>query len=504
MELKNPATSASAHSTYHEWARIVRKQRPPASLEEHLQNCRMFFDHYASLVERWRRRNRGYHAALESIARHYVPAGARVLEVGSGAGDLLAATYPSVGVGLDISEAMVRLASGKYPHLRFLQMPAESLDLGGEKFDYIILSDLVGLLYDIRLVLDRVRVACHRHTRIIINWYSRAWQPVLALAERLGLKYPQPLLNWTTPEDICNLLHLSGFEVVRLRRHILAPKRVPLLTAAANRVLAHLPLLSAFCLSNWIVARPLDLDDRRSEFSVSVICPCRNEAGNIGEIAARLPALGAHTELIFVEGHSRDETLEQCHLAARRHSEKDIKVLVQEGRGKGDAGRLGFSKATGDILMILDADLSLAPEDLPQFYEALASGKADLANGSRLVYAMDPKAMRFLNLLANRLFAVLFSRLTGQHVKDSLCGTKVLWREDYERLARDRAYFGELDPYGDFDLLFGAAKLNMKIVDVPVRYRQRVYGATNLSRFAGGYVLLKVCLVAAVKLFFVS
>ena len=326
----------------------------------------------------------------------------------------------------------------------------------------------------------------------------------MTLAERLRLKYPQPLLNWTTPDDICNLLYLSEFDVVRKRHHILLPKRIPVLTPIANRVLAPLPVFRAFCLSNWIVARPLHLEDGPTTSSVSVICPCRNEAGNIDQIAASLPAMGSSTELIFVEGHSRDDTLEQCKQAALRYPEKRVKVFVQEGAGKGDAVRLGFSKAAGDILMILDADLSVGPGDLRQFYEALANGKAEFINGCRLVYAMDPKAMRFLNLVGNRFFAALLSGLIGQHVKDTLCGTKVLRREAYEEIANNRSYFGPFDPFGDFDLLFGAAKLNMKIVDIPVRYRQRVYGSTNINRFADGYLLIKMSAVAAAKLFFIG
>jgi glycosyltransferase involved in cell wall biosynthesis len=184
--------------------------------------------------------------------------------------------------------------------------------------------------------------------------------------------------------------------------------------------------------------------------------------------------------------------------------DRDIKVLVQKGRGKGDAVRLGFSQASGDLLMILDADLSVAPEDLPQFYDALVKGKGEFINGSRLVYAKDPQAMRFLNLLGNKFFALLLTRLLGQPVKDTLCGTKVLYRCDYERIARGRAYFGDFDPFGDFDLLFGAAKQNLKIIEIPIRYRQRIYGTTNISRFTHGWLLVQMCVHAARKLLFVA
>src|SRR6266480_3677031 len=117
---------------------------------------------------------------------------------------------------------------------------------------------------------------------------------------------------------------------------------------------------------------------------------------------------------------------------------------------------------------------------------------------------MDPRAMRFLNLLGNRVFGLLLSVLIGQSIKDTLCGTKVFWREDYDRLAANRAYFGDFDPYGDFDLIFGAAKLNLSIVEIPVRYRERTYGAPNIRRFADGWLLLRMSTRAAGRLFFAA
>ncbi len=489
--------------SYKKWVVGVRAERPPAHKAEYLEGWRSFFNHYAPQCDDWRRRNAGYHEQLRALTTFLVPPNMRVLEVGCATGDLLASTRPSHGVGVDISDKMVEIAARKHPELTFHCMSAEDLDLGGETFDYVILSDLLGFLYDIRLVLERVRLVCHSRTRILINWYSRLWQPVVELAERLGLKYPQPLLNWTTVEDVANFLYLSGYDVVCRRSHILLPKRIPALAALLNRYTAQMPGLRHLCLTNWMVARPLGVEDAARLPSISIVCPCRNEAGNIEQIAARIPQLGPEMELIFVEGHSRDDTLAECRRVQNQFPEKRISVYVQEGNGKGDAVRLGFAKARGDVLMILDADLSVAPEDLEQFYDALVREKGDFINGSRLVYAMDPKAMRFLNLLGNKFFALILSRLIGQPIKDTLCGTKVLRRIHYEQLAQGRSYFGNFDPFGDFDLLFGAAKLNLKIVEVPVRYRQRTYGSTNISRFSDGLLLLRMCRVAASKLYFI-
>jgi len=485
------------------WARAVRARRPPADLGEYLAGFEDFFDQYAPEVDRWRRRHAGYHRAIASLARFYIPRGARVLEVGCGTGELLAALEPSEGVGIDLSSAMIREASRRHPHLRFHHVSAERLVLPGEKFDYIILSDLLGYLYDIRAVFERLGELSHPGTRVIIHWYSRLWQPVVHLLERLGLKVPLPYLNWTTVQDVRNLLNLAGFETVRERGHLLLPVRLGAVGRWINRFLPQAPIARWFVWTNWVVARPAKTAAPRPP-RVSVICPCRNERGNIEEVVRRLPRLGSSTELIFVEGHSTDATLEECRRVAAAHPEHDIKVFVQAGRGKGDAVRLGFAQATGDLLMILDADLSVVPEDLPQFYAALVSGTGEFAMGSRLVYTMDPRAMRFLNLLGNRFFSVLLSRLIGQPIKDTLCGTKVMWRRDYERLAAGRAYFGDFDPFGDFDLIFGAAKLNLRIVEIPIRYRERTYGAPNISRFADGWLLLRMSALAAGRLHFVA
>ncbi len=236
---------------------------------------------------------------------------------------------------------------------------------------------------------------------------------------------------------------------------------------------------------------------------MSVIVPARNEAGNIAAIFDRTPEMGAGTELVFVEGHSRDDTYATIERERARRPERRAQLLRQEGRGKGDAVRLGFAHAHGDVLMILDADLTVAPEDLPRFLSALISGKGELINGVRLVYPMEKQAMRFFNLLGNKFFSLAFSWLLGQSVKDTLCGTKVLWAADYQRLAAQRTYFGDFDPFGDFDLLFGAAKLNLKIVDLPIRYRERTYGSTNIQRWRHGLLLLRMVLFAARRIKFV-
>ena len=389
---------------------------------------------------------------------------------------------------------MVELARSRHPGLQFLSHPGEDF-LVDEKFDYIVLSDLLPFVFDLEAILRNVRAMSHERTRVVIHSYSQLWRPAIRLAELVRLKPRKPIRNWFTPVDASNLLGLAGFDVVATSRRILLPKQIPFVSTFFNGFVANIWPLSHLSLTWWIVART-QTTGRATEFSVSVIVPCRNEAGMIDEIIERTPELGRATEIIFVEGGSTDGTREEIKRQIARHPERDISVYVQTGAGKGDAVRLGFEKAKNELLIILDADLTVSPEDLDKFYRAVSAGHADVANGSRLVYDLPPAAMQFLNIIGNKFFSAVFSILLQQRVKDTLCGTKVLVKSDYEKIAASRSYFGDFDPFGDFDLLLGSGKLGLKIVDVPVRYHARTYGTTNISRFRHGVILLRMATFA--------
>jgi ubiquinone/menaquinone biosynthesis C-methylase UbiE len=444
---------------------------------------------------------RHYHRRLAQIYKFLVAPGQHVLEIGCAQGDLLAQLQPSHGVGVDFAGEMIERAAARHPELHFVQADALDLDLD-EKFDVIILSDLVNDLWDVQAVFEQMAHLTTPRTRVIINTYSRLWEPLLALTERLGLANPTLYQNWLTTEDVVNLLNLSGFESIRHWQDILWPLPTPLLAALANRYLVKLWPFRALALTNFIVARPRPQHLDRQP-TVSVVIPARNEAGNIEPAFERIPEMGPGMELVFVEGHSKDDTYAVIERAMAAHPERACKLLKQTGQGKGDAVRVGFAHASGDILMILDADLTVPPEDLTRFYEVLCSGQGEFVNGVRLVYPMEDEAMRLLNLAGNKFFSLAFSWLLGQPIKDTLCGTKALWKSEYDMIAANRAYFGDFDPFGDFDLLFGAAKLNLKIVDLPVRYRQRVYGQTNIHRWKHGWLLLKMVSFAAGRVKFV-
>jgi SAM-dependent methyltransferase len=440
-----------------------------------------------------------YRARVREVYRHLVLPGSRVLEIGCGEGDLLAALAPRRGVGIDFSPTAIAAARRRHPGCEFFVADAHDFALG-ETFDYVVLADLVNDVWDIQALLTNLAACCTPRTRVVLNYFSHLWQPSLSAARALRLATPLLQQNWVDNEDVANLLQLAGFERLRHSREVLAPLGFPLLSDLLDRYVVRLWPISRLALTNFVVARPSGRPERAHDPTVSVVVPARNEAGNIRALFERVPELGAGTELVFVEGGSGDDTVGEIERSITAHPEREAVLLRQIGRGKGDAVRLGFAHASGDILIILDADLSVAPEDLPRFVAALRDGRAEFANGVRLVYPREAKAMRFLNMVANKLFGAAFSWVLDRPIKDTLCGTKALWREDYRAIERDRRLFGDFDPFGDFDLLVGAARRQLKFADIPVRYAERTYGRTNIRRWSDGWMLARMLFIVARRL----
>lgn len=476
---------------------------PDVQLSDRKSVFQQHAEHIASERESWIAKNQSYYTADRTYMRFLVERGSRVLDLGCGTGSLLAALEPAYGVGVDFSPAMVAIAKKQYPDLTFMvgdaENPSEQLKQEGP-FDYIVLSDTIGMFDDIEVALKRLHDLCRPETRIIIAYYSALWEPLTKLATFLGLRMPQPQTNTISSDDLRNILDLAELEIISEDLRQLIPFRLLGLGPIINKVIAPLPLIRRLCLRTYMVTRTKRVQ-RKDAPSTSIVIPCRNESGNIERAIREMPRFGSRQEIIFVEGDSSDDTLAECKRVQSVHGQSfDIEVLQQHGKGKGDAVRHGFQHATGDILMILDADLTVPPSALAKFYEAIATNKGEFINGTRLVYPMENEAMRPLNQLANRAFAQIFSYLLNQRYTDTLCGTKVLWKKDYERLSAARNYFGEFDPFGDFDLIFGAAKLSLRAIELPVHYGARRYGETQISRFRDGWLLLKMVVFAFRKM----
>lgn len=442
--------------------------------------------------------NTYYHRYLKRLYKKLIPAGKRVLQVGCVNGFFLAELNCTSGAYYDPDEELISYYQNLHPTFEGLSGPLELFKNKLQPFDYIILSSSVMEVEDVQELLELIKPFCSADTRIISDIYSWFWEPILKCASLLGLRRKSPLKNWLSKEDFLNFLYLAHFQAIKSEKHLLLPLNIPFLSFIFNSLLAPLPFFNSLCLVHFFVARLLTVKHTEAP-SVSIVIACKNERGNIKDAIERCPQLGSSTEIIFVDGHSKDGTIEEIQRLIPLYPAKNIRWFVQPRTGKGDAVRYGFEKATGDILMIQDCDLTAPPEMLPKFYSALIENKGEFINGCRLVYGMETGAMRFLNLLANHSFALLFSWLLGQRLKDTLCGTKVLWARDYKKIAANRAYFGDFDPFGDFDLLFGATYLHLKIIDLPVLYKSRVYGTTQIRRFRDGVLLARMSILAYIK-----
>jgi hypothetical protein len=439
-------------------------------------DLRKYLDAIKPQRQYWKNKNRYYYGYLKSFVEFLVPTGKRVLDVPFGT---------------------LQLDKREIPDLR-------------DTYDYIVASDVLGYVHDIQQFFEQAASLIPTDGRVVITQYSALWEPVLRLASALRLRMPSKEQNWISIIDLKNFATLAGLETVKSGTKLLFPKYVPLLSTFLNKFLANLWPFTRLGVFHYLVLRKPNTAVQSSDKivdlrpSLSIVVPARNEAGTIEKMVRLLPDLGSFTEIIFIEGNSTDNTWEEINRVAEAYKGKRrIQITQQHGRGKGDAVRKGFEIATGDILTIYDADMTVPPEEIEHFYSTLVSRKADFINGSRLVYPLEDESMRMLNLFANKFFSFVFTAILEQPIKDTLCGSKMIWRKDYDDLQKGRSFFGDFDPFGDFDLLFGAAKLSLKIIDLPVHYQRRTYGTTNISRWKHGWLLLKMTIFAARKLKFV-
>jgi len=465
----------------------------PEAIQAQNQRSRTLQSEVAPARASWTRRNSYYYKCLTRLLRHIVEPGKRVLNIRCQTGLLLNALEPSHGVGVEISPEMVDVARAAHPRFTYHEaFPEDYIPL--ETFDYVLVCD-VGDIADVQKALLRLQGACGRHTRLIVYSWNDIWEPAVVIAQRLGLKIPQNEQNWLSEHDLIGLLTLSGFEWLKTYRTALFPKYIPLLSEFMNRVVAKLPLIARLCMVEVLVARPAAKPVDPLDVSVSVIVPCKDERGNVESAVARMPQLGRSTEIIFCDDQSTDGTAGEVLRVQRLYAERNIRLVDGPGICKSKNVWTGFEAAVGDILVILDADLTVMPEELPYFIRAIASGAAEFVNGSRLVYPVPKAAMKGSNFWGNKFFSAVISYLLGQRIKDTLCGTKVLWRSDWERIRPMIGTWGIMDRWGDYELLFGAAKLNLRILDQPVHYQERIYGVTKMTRvFKNAAIMFRMCI----------
>lgn len=443
------------------------------------------FDHIAKLYDKFKEKNRYYYDHIKRFLTENVPVGARVLEVGCGTGELLNHAKPAYGYGIDLSEGMIEIARAKFPHLTFGVGEAENCSVP-EWFEYVLMIDLLDHVHDVWDVLRGIECAVRENTILCIATINPLWQPIFNVAEWLKLKMPEGPHNFIPIDDIVNLLEILDYRILRKEMRFLVPKRIPFISEFINKHISKIPILRNLCAVQAIVAQKLAPSQEKA-YSCTVVVPCHNEVGNVEECVRTVPQMGRGTQLMFVNDGSTDGTLEKLEQLKTQYPHIGV-ISYPDNRGKGYAVREAFQAASGDILMILDADLTVPAEDLREFYYVLAHGKARFVNGSRLVYPLENQSMRTVNLWGNQFFGMIMSWLVGQHISDTLCGSKALFRADYMKMKMGT------DKWGDYDLLFGASRLNLKIAEVPIHYLQRRHGASKMRTFHHGLLLARMCL----------
>ena len=471
------------------------------------ENIKKFFNSKKLDRDKWIKKGQTFHNEDIKFLREIIPQDSKILELGCGNGHLLAALRPKYGLGIDFSKKLISEAKNNYSKLDFIEADIEKLPSKISQkgfFDFIIISDTIGYLEDVEETLGRLHKYCNQNTRLIVSYYSPLWAPLLNFASLIKLKMSNVNSTLLTPTDISNFLIGAKFDSVRIERKILIPFKIFGLERIINRFLAPLPILSNICLRHYNISRSLKNVKHNDKLSASIIIPCKNELGNIRDAITRIPRFTKKLEIIFVEGNSKDGTWEEINSVIKKNNSKKsglvIKAYKQPKKGKADAVFFAFEKASNDILFILDGDLTVAPETLEKFWNKISSGEAEYVNGSRLIYPMDNNAMRFLNYIANKIFSILFTWLLGQRFTDTLCGTKVISKENYLRAKKKNASLGNFDPFGDFFIIFGASRLCLKITEVPIRYRARAYGETQISRFSHGILLIRMLAFAFLRL----
>jgi hypothetical protein len=456
---------------------------------------------YAKRRIEWVRQNSFFYRAVLKTLRHLIPPAARLLNLRCDCGYLLNQLQPSHGVGLELTTELANEAQNLHPDCKFYALrPAEFH--ADEPFDYVLIGNLDDAV-DIQQDLLACRDLCHDHSRVILYHSNILWRYLILTVEKMGWKVPKTRHNWLTTEDLINFLRLAGYEPLQTHYTVLCPLKIPVIASVINDVIVRLPLLRKLCLVQVLVARKLHLPPAPAHLTVSVIVPCKNERGTIHQTVQRMPKLGTKTEIVFCDDQSTDGTWEEMLLCQTQNHRDDLTILTRRGPGlcKAENVWTGFRAAQGDILVILDGDLTVMPEQLPYFVDALTRRHCEFANGSRLIYPHAKESMKLINMLGNRAFSTLFSFILGQPLRDTLCGTKALWRHDWKRLETHLGTWGIQDRWGDYELLFGAAKLSLKIVDIPVHYQERRYGYTKMvSVFSNGLRMLTLCLKAFIRL----
>ena len=451
-------------------------------LEHWKKKIVVYYNEVSDKFDFYERFNAYFYRYRRKILRRIIPPHKKILDIGCGGGDNLANLTPSRGLGLDISSHMVHLAKSRHPELEFICKDIDTYSPEEGDWEYLLAINLLLEVPDINLTLNRIHHIMSEETRLVILNHSANWEFLFRIYTFFQKWNKRINQNWLNRRDYENLFNNCGFQVIKKTKALLVPINIPILSNIINWLFHQIPFIRRFGLLDIYTLKKRIPRERLPDFSVSVIVPCKNESENIPAIIPRMPGMGRFTEIVFVDDLSTDDTHKCMQEQKEKFPDVPVKIVDGSGLGKGAACRKGFEAATGDILMILDADLTVPPEVLPDFFEIIQAGHAEFVNGSRQVYQLEEDSMRMANCIGNGFFAYLFSFLMGFRVNDTLCGTKVFFRKHYPLILESREFFATNDVWGDFDLLFAASRHNLMYTEHPVHYFPRTYGETKMGR----------------------
>ncbi len=380
----------------------------------------------------------------------------------------------------------------------------ESIAFKNKKYKTIILTDLFEVSTDILELLSMVNKLLGKDGIIVICSINQKWNRILNLFERLNLKDGNQKRLFINSTIVLNIAKVTGLEFVTQRNKQIFPFRMLGLGSLINNILEILFFPFSFGIRIYSILNQQEKFNEEKKYSKSIIIPAKNEEKNLKPLLNQIPELEEDHEIILAIGDSEDKTYEVAkEIKEARCWPFEVKVIKQTGKGKANAVWEAVEEASKEVIIILDADISVNPETIVQFNSVIDTGKASFVNGTRLIYGMESGAMRIVNNLGNRIFQYIVSIIIGQKITDSLCGTKVFFRKDFNKIKLWKELVQMKDPFGDFDMIFTAGYFGLKILEIPVRYQARVYGVTQIKRFRDGYKLI-IYLLNSIKIFKMS
>lgn len=434
-------------------------------------------------------RHRYYYTQIQRLLKFLIPPGKSILYFGCYREDVIYSldASSSVVINEEVDERISKNKSVEFVHCKYhLYNPQQ-------EYDYIILDTVIGKTENINLLLRNISSACSSHTRIIIHQENYLWRPLLNFAASFGLKKQEKTQNWLSIKDVETYLETAGFESTRVYKKNIFPLKAGFLGPILNHFFSTIPVLDFLKLDQFIVGRfNKPFTQLKSSSSLSICLTVKDEEHNIEPIVSSLPVLCENQEILFVEGNSTDNTAKEIERMKMLFPHKNIRLIKQPGKGQGDAIHTGFKEAKGEIIILYEGDGTSEPYDIQYFYEAIEAGRFEFIEGSRFVYPLSHKCMPLANKIGNVVFAKWFSFFLNQRTTDVLSGIKAIRKKDYEKIYNTWGFLGIPDPFGDFELLFGSARYGLKIGEIPIRYKPRVFGESKTSVFKHGWYLLKM------------